>query len=675
MISGHFSIRRYIRKLDISVAYVFGMLITLSTNGTNEQRRFEEKESGEGILRAFSVLTDQTVAMRFNGKLMDLSAEISEDGEVSPVEVNSPDGIHILRHSGAHLLAQAVMELYKGALPTIGPVTEDPPGFYYDIWIHDFDSNDLNKIEAKMKEIVQRNYKIIRKQLKKDELLEMFKWNKFKVELIDDNVPDGTESSIYTQGEFTDFCLGPHVPSTGYLKSLKLLSVSNAYWKADENNESLVRIYGTAYPKDSQLKEYLQMMEEAKKRDHRKIGNEMDLFLMRPEYAPAFPIYTPKGVVLRNELINYMKYLNEKVGYEEVWTPNAFKTSLWEKSGHMSHYKENMFLMQIENEQYGMKPMNCPGHILIFQRKSWSYRELPVKYAEFGTVYRYERSGVTSGLLRVRAMTQDDGHAFIRMDQIEEEVGKLIDVIKEIYLETFQIKELKFKLSTRDEENKEKFVGSSDVWKRATEALKKALENRGIEFDTEEGEAAFYGPKIDVDVRDAVGRFWQLSTVQLDFFMPDQSHFDLKYIDQNNSPQQPVMIHRALYGTLDRFLGVMIEHFAGSFPVWLSPVQVKVLNISEDSQEYANRVSDELQKEGVRVERDLSNDTIGKKIRNAHKEKVPYLLIIGEKEEKEGRVSIRDRKDRQKNLVGLSEFINNILKEIRSKTTVLEICK
>ncbi len=650
------------------------MLVKFKRGDKTTEIRIDSPRSVLEILDMINYKDKDLIAAKIDDKLVDLSYIITTDTTIEPIEIDSEEGIHILRHSGAHILAQAVKELYPDALPTIGPVTEDPPGFYYDIKMKNISEEELKKIEDKMREIVKSNYKIIRKELKKEDLKKLFVDNPFKIELIEENVPDGSYSSVYQQGNFVDFCLGPHLPSTGYLRAFKLLSVSNAYWRGNEKGTPLVRIYGTAFPNEKMMKEYFAMLEEAKRRDHRKLGSELDLFIMRPEYGPSFPIYTPKGVALRNELINYMKELNRRAGYEEVWTPHAFKTSLWEKSGHMSHYKENMFLMEVENEEYGMKPMNCPGHILIYQRKAWSYRELPVRFSEFATVYRYEKSGVTSGLLRVRSITQDDGHAFVRMDQIEEEVGKLIDIINEVYYRTFGIKELKFKLSTRDENNKEKFTGSNAVWEKATEALMKSLENRGIKFEIKEGEAAFYGPKIDVDVRDAIGRYWQLSTIQLDFFMPDKDHFDLKYNDENNEPQQPVMIHRAIYGSLDRFMGVIIEHFAGAFPLWLSPIQTRVINISESSSEYSANIVKKLQQEGIRVDSDLSSETINKKIREAHTEKIPYTLIIGDKEVSGEKISVRDRKNRQKNLVTLESFITAIKKEISEKSLELNFC-
>lgn len=650
------------------------MLIKLQTSGVQQEKDFEGEVKAIDILRSFDSLIGTTIAARFNDNLIDLETEIEVDGTITPVDVTSDDGIHILRHSGAHLLAQAVTELYRDAKPVIGPVTEDPPGFYYDIRMEPLKEEDLNRIEDKMKEISHRNYKIERQELSKDDLMDMFKENTYKVELIRENVPEKSSSSVYKQGGFVDFCRGPHVPSTGYIKSFKLISTSTAYWRGKEENDSLVRIYGTAFPNAEDLKGYLRMIEESKRRDHRKLGTELDLFTMRSEYGPAFPLYTPKGTVLRNELIDYMKNLNKRYGWEEIWTPHAFKTTLWEKSGHMAHYRENMFLMEIEKEQYGMKPMNCPGHVLLYQRRSWSYRDLPIRFSEFGTVYRYERSGVTSGLLRVRSMTQDDGHAFVRADQIEEEVGNLLDMVNEVFLKTFKISELKYKLSTRDELNVNKFTGSDEIWKRATISLKNALDKRGLNYQVNEGEAAFYGPKIDVDARDAVGRYWQLSTIQLDFFMGDHDHFDLKYTDENNLPQQPIMIHRAIYGTLDRFMGVIIEHFAGNFPLWLSPIQVRVLNISEGSKEYGGTILSRLLDAGIRAEGDLSNDTINKKIRNAHHSKIPYLVIVGDKEVAEGKISIRDRKDKQRNMMDLSKFTLSVSEEIERKEIDLMVC-
>ncbi|MEM0140674.1 MAG: threonine--tRNA ligase [Thermoplasmatales archaeon] len=650
------------------------MLVSVTDSRGSVKLQVEGRDSIVNILKKAGMLTSTTVAAKFNGVLMDLEREIEEDGVLEPIDVNSDEGTYILRHSCAHLLANAVVDIYKDALPVVGPVTEDPPGFYYDISMNPIGEGDLLRIEERMKEIAEKNVKIVRRELSKDDLLKAFDWNKYKVELIEENVPDGGFSTVYQQGGFTDFCRGPHVPSTGFIKHFKLLSSSMAYWKGKEGNDALVRIYGTAFPTENALKEFLNIMDEVKKRDHRRLGSELDLFIMRSEYGPAFPLYTPYGATIRNELMDYMKKLNKKYGWEEVWTPHAFKTTLWEKSGHMAHYRENMFLMQVEDEEYGMKPMNCPGHILLFQRRSWSYRDLPVRFSEFGTVYRYERSGVTSGLLRVRSITQDDGHAFVRQDQIEEEVGNLLDLINEVYVKTLKITDLRFNLSTRGDADSEKYTGSLNIWNKATTALKSALDKRGLKYRENKGEAAFYGPKIDVDIKDAIGRYWQLSTIQLDFFMPDSEHFGLKYIDENNQPQQPVMIHRAIYGSLDRFMGVMIEHFAGAFPLWLSPVQARVINISEKSRDYSREVLEALKREGIRADGDLSNDTLNKKIRNARSLKIPYLLILGDRESSQRKVSVRDRKDRQRNMVDLSLFISLIRSEIEEKELDLNIC-
>ncbi|MEM1613356.1 MAG: threonine--tRNA ligase [Thermoplasmatales archaeon] len=651
------------------------MLVSVRSKEGSKEIKIEGKAIVADILNKAGTLTSTTVAAKFNGILIDLDREIDGDGVLEAVDLNSDEGTHILRHSCAHLLANAVVELFSDAKPVVGPVTQDPPGFYYDISMKPLHEEDLSRIEEKMREIAKSNLKITRRELSKSELLSMFKGNKYKTDLIMENVPDGGYSTVYQQGDFVDFCRGPHVPSTGFIKHFKLLSSSTAYWKGEEGSDVLVRIYGTAFPTESALKQYLTMMEEARKRDHRKLGSELDLFIMRSEYGPAFPLYTPNGVIIRNELIDYMKKLNKKYGWEEVWTPHAFKTTLWQKSGHMAHYRDNMFLMEVENEEYGMKPMNCPGHILLFQRRSWSYRDLPVKFSEFGTVYRYERSGVTSGLLRVRSITQDDGHAFVRQDQIEEEVGNLLDLINEVYVKTLKISDLRFNLSTRDDAESNKYTGSPEIWDKATSALRKALDKRNLNYRENRGEAAFYGPKIDVEIRDAIGRYWQLSTIQLDFFMPDAEHFNLKYVDENNQPQQPVMIHRAIYGSLDRFMGVIIEHFAGAFPLWLAPIQVRVINISEKSRAYSGEVLNVLKKEGIRADGDLSNDTLNKKIRNAHSLKIPYILILGDKESSQGKVSVRDRRDRQKNMLDLSFFLSQVKKEIEEKDIDLGVCE
>ncbi|GGM70904.1 threonine--tRNA ligase [Thermogymnomonas acidicola] len=639
----------------------------------------------------------RAVAVMAEGKIYDLRLSPEREVEAQVVTQDSEEGIRILRHSAAHLLAQAVTELYPGALPNAGPVTED--GFYYDIFMDPISSQDLERIEERMREIASRDIPIVREVHSRQELLSIFSCNRFKLDKIRANVPEGGQSTVYRQGEFVDFCQGPHVPSTGYLKHVKLLSVASTNYLGDPSRERLIRIYGTAFPDEKSLKQYLKNREEALRRDHRRIGEEMDLFVFNSERAPGFPLYTPYGAAIRNELIQYMRDLNRENGWLEVSTPHIFRDTIWKQSGHYAKYRPNMYVFQLEDgDGYGVKPMNCPGHITIFERRMYSFREMPVKLCEAGTVYRYEKSGEVGGLTRPRMFTIDDGHAFLRKDQIQEEVISILRMITRTFREILGITDMKFDLSVIDREHPENYLlsyrchscssvseiraaslqgelacpvcGSREIepdfsaWDEATEQLRKALESLNIQYKEYPGEAAFYGPKIDVHVKDALGRYWQFSTVQLDFFMP--INFDLTYVGSGGSKERVVMIHRAIYGSYERFMALLLENFAGKLPTWLSPIQVYITPVSNSYDDYAAEVSRALSREGIRVELDTSPETVAKKIRMIRQKRPAYIVVVGERERSSGSVTVRNRKDQQ-NSYGLSEFISRLKEEIRER--------
>ena len=582
--------------------------------------------------------------------------ENDEEIELEPIFSSDKSALYFLRHTAAHILAQAVKELFPEAKLGIGPPVED--GFYYDIYYNrPFNEEDLAKIEKRMKQIVKKNFPLERKVLNKSEAEKLFKELKedFKLELLKE-IPEN-EVSVYIQDNFIDLCRGPHVLSTGQVKAFKLLSVSGAYWKGDEKNPMLWRIYGTAFFSDKDLKEYLAWIEEVKRRDHRKLGKELELFTIEEEVGPGLVIWLPKGAIIRNIIENFWKEVHLKKGYQLVYTPHIALIKLWETSGHLDFYRENMFSpMELENRTYQLKPMNCPFHIFVYNQKRRSYKDLPIRLFELGTVYRFERSGVLHGLLRVRGFTQDDAHIFCREDQLEEELTQVLDLV--IYsLKLFGFEEYKIFLSTRPE----KFVGSPQIWDKAENALKQALENKGLEYEIDPGEGVFYGPKIDIKIKDALNRFWQCSTIQVDFNLPER--FNLVYVGEDNKFHRPIMIHRAIFGSLERFLGVLIEHYAGAFPFWLAPVQIKVLTLTDRNIPYGEKIVKILKNEGFRVEADFKNEKLNYKIRIAQKEKVPYMVIIGDKEEAENTISIRTRKGEIKNSVKLEEFIYQLKKE------------
>ncbi len=600
------------------------------------------------------------IGFKYKEELLDWHTSLknfnSDELELEPIFKKDKEALQFLRHTASHILAQAVKELFPEAKLGIGPPTED--GFYYDIsYERPFTEEDLKKIEKKVKEIIKKRLSLEREELSKEEATKLFKelGEVFKLELIKE-IPEEVVS-IYRQGDFVDLCKGPHVLSTGDVKAVKLLSVSGAYWKGDERNPMLWRIYGTAFFSKDELKVYLERLEEIKKRDHRKLGKELGLFAIEEDIGPGLVIWLPKGAIIRKIIEEFWIDQHYKYGYQLVYTPHIALRDLWKTSGHLDFYAENMFPpMELENRVYQLKPMNCPFHIYIYNQKRRSYRELPIRYCELGTVYRYERSGVLHGLLRVRGFTQDDAHIFCREDQLEEELTKVLELVT-YFLRVFGFSEYKIFVSTRPD----KFVGSPEIWDKAEEALKKALENKGLEYEIDPGEGVFYGPKIDLKIKDVLGRFWQCSTIQVDFNLPER--FDIVYVGEDNKFYRPIMIHRALLGSLERFLGVLIENYAGAFPFWISPVQIKVLTITDRTVSYGEKVSKRLLEEGFRVETDFRSEKLNYKIRMAQQEKVPYMIILGDKEEEQSVISVRTRKGEVINNISLEEFINQLKKE------------
>lgn len=560
-------------------------------------------------------------------------------------------------HTTSHILAQAVKRIFPEAKLAIGPAIEN--GFYYDFDVEKpFSEEDLAKLEDEMKKIIKEDEPLERFELPREEAIKLMQERKepYKVELIED-LPEGEVISFYKQGDFTDLCRGPHLPSTGCVKAVKLLTSSGAYWRGDEHNKMLQRIYGISFPKASQLEEYLNMLEEAKKRDHKKLGKELELFMLAPE-GPGFPFFLPKGMVLRNILEDYWKKLHKENGYVEIKTPIILNEELWHQSGHWQHYKENMYTTKIDDIDYGIKPMSCPGGILVYKSKLHSYKELPIRAAELGLVHRHEKSGQLNGLFRVRCFTQDDAHIYCLESQIEEEVKGVIRLVDEIYSK-FGF-DFTIELSTRPENS----MGSDELWKVAEKALENVLNDLGKDYVLNPGDGAFYGPKIDFHIRDCLGRDWQCGTIQLDFQMPER--FDMTYIGEDGEKHRPVMLHRAIFGSIERFIGIITEHFAGAFPTWLAPVQVKVMAISDNQLEYAKGVVEKLQEKGIRVELDDRQEKIGYKIREAQLQKIPYMLILGEKEVESQKVGVRSRKDGDIGAMEIDEFVAKIEDEVEN---------
>ncbi|MDD3225548.1 MAG: threonine--tRNA ligase [Clostridium sp.] len=603
-------------------------------------------------------LYKKSIGAKLNGKRAELMQPINEDSRLEILTFDDEDGKWILRHTASHILAQAMKRLYPNVKLAIGPAIDD--GFYYDfdadfpITVEMFD-----KIEKEMNKIVKENLPLERFELPRDEAIKFMKERNedYKVKLIED-LPEDETISFYKQGDFTDLCAGPHVPSTGKVKVIKLLSVAGAYWRGNEKNKMLQRIYGTAYTKKADLEAYLHMMEEAKKRDHRKIGKELDLFSIHEE-GPGFPFFHPKGMVIINILENYWREVHTKAGYDEIKTPIILNEKLWHQSGHWDHYKENMYFTKIDDEDYAIKPMNCPGAILIYKNAIHSYRDLPIRLGELGLVHRHEKSGALQGLMRVRCFTQDDAHIFMTKDQITDEILGVIKLIDSFY-KVFGF-EYYLELSTRPENS----MGSDEDWEIATNGLISALKAAGLPYKVNEGDGAFYGPKIDYHLKDCIGRTWQCGTIQLDLQMPER--FDLSYVGKDGEKHRPVMVHRVVFGSIERFMGILIEHYAGAFPTWLAPVQVRVMNISDAQSEYLDRIVKMLKEAGIRVESDTRNEKIGYKIREAQMQKIPYMLILGDKEVSAEKVSVRGRKDGDLGQLNVDEFIDRVRAEVARK--------
>lgn len=607
------------------------------------------KKISEGLARV-------ALAGIVNGEVKDLRYELNKDCKLEIVTFDNLEGKKAYWHTTSHIMAQAIKRIFPEVKLAIGPSIDN--GFYYDFDVEKpFTEDDLAKIENEMKKIIKEDLAIERFTLPRDEAIKFMKEKQepYKVELIED-LPEDEEISFYKQGEFTDLCAGPHVMKTGSIKAVKLLTTSGAYWRGNEKNKMLQRIYGISYPKASQLEEYLNMLEEAKKRDHKKLGKELELFMMTGE-GPGFPFFLPKGMVLRNVLEDYWRKIHTLNGYQEVKTPVMLNEELWHRSGHWDHYKDNMYTTKIDEQDFALKPMNCPGGMLVYKSKMHSYKDLPIRMGELGLVHRHEKSGQLNGLFRVRCFTQDDAHIFCLPEQIESEIINLMHLINQVYSLfgfTYTVE-----LSTRPENS----MGSDEEWATAENALKKALEHENMEYVINEGDGAFYGPKIDFHIKDSLGRDWQCGTIQLDFQMPER--FDLTYIGQDGEKHRPVMLHRVVFGSIERFIGVLIEHYAGAFPTWLAPVQVKILTISDKQKAYANKIVEKLMNEGIRVEVDDREEKIGYKIREAQLQKIPYMLIVGDKEVETNAVGVRARKDGDIGQMPIDEFICKIKAEIK----------
>ncbi len=628
-------------------------------------------------------LEKNAVGALFNGELIDVHTPITTDGEIRIITPKDSESLEILRHSAAHVLAKAVKRIFgeERVKLGIGPATQE--GFYYDFDLPEtISEEDLEKIEKEMQKIIENKEPFVREEVTREKAQELFKDDPYKLELLSD-IPEGEKITIYWLGnDFYDLCRGPHVEHAGMIKAFKLLSVAGAYWRGDSKNKMLQRIYGTAFWKKKELEEYLHRLEEAKKRDHRVLGKQLDLFSIYEEAGPGLVFWHPNGAILRQEIENWVEEEHRKRGYQRIYTPHIMKADLWKTSGHYNFYRENMFFVpvvehdeeeRLGNEEvpltceeiekanwYAVKPMNCPGHILIYKSKVRSYRDLPIRFFEFGTVYRYEKSGSLHGLLRVRGFTQDDGHIFCRPNQLKEEIQGVLDYVMEM-LNTFNL-DYVINIGTKPD----KYIGSDEAWEHATQALIDALKERGFEYNIVEGDGAFYGPKIDIAVLDAIGRKWDGPTIQVDFNLPER--FDLTYVDKDGQKKRPVMVHRAIMGSIERFIGLLIEHYAGLFPVWLAPIQVVIIPVSDKYLEYADEVYERLKKAGVRVQLDDESAKVGYKIRKAETMKIPYMLVVGEKEQQSGTVSVRSKKEGDLGAMDVDAFVSKILKEIKEKT-------
>ncbi len=606
----------------------------------------------EGLLR-------QSLGAVVNGEILGLDDKVYEDADFKVVKFEDKEGKQIFWHTASHIMAYAIQELYPDTKFAIGPSTET--GFYYDLDLeHRFVEEDFKAIEDKMKEIAKKDLPVERIEISREEALKHFKekGQDYKVELIND-LPADEKITMYKIGDFIDLCKGPHLLSTKKIKAIKLLSIAGAYWRGDSNNKMLQRLYGIAFEKQSQLEEYITRREEAEKRDHRKLGKELDLFSMHEE-GPGFPFFHPNGMILRNNLLNWWRGVLEENGYGEILTPIILNEALWHRSGHWDHYKDNMYFTKIDDGDYAVKPMNCPGSILVYNSNNHSYRDLPIRLAEYGIVHRHELSGALHGLFRVRTFTQDDAHVYCLFSQVKDEVFKMIDLADYLY-STFGFK-YSIELSTRPDD----YMGELDAWNLAEKSLKEALEEKNLPYTINEGDGAFYGPKIDFHLEDAIGRTWQCGTIQLDFQLPE--NFDLTYVDENGERKRPVMLHRALLGSVERFMGILIEHFAGKFPLWLSPVQVEVIPVSDKFKDFAESIADKLHAAGLRVHLDGRAEKVGYKIREAQVKKINYMLVIGEKEETSGKLSVRKRNGEEVQDVDVDEFVASLKEEIKNKT-------
>ena len=635
-------------QAEVTVVLPDGTELPVPAGSTVEDVAYE---IGPGLGR-------DTVAGKIDGELVERHATVHDGARIEIVTEGSDEYLQVLRHSAAHVFAQALQRLFPEATLTIGPYTDE--GFYYDVTDVDLDEDDLREIESEMDAIIEADYEIERVVRSREDALEIYADNEFKRQILDEEAA-GEEVTFYKQDGWQDLCRGPHVESTGEIGAAKLLEVSAAYWRGDEENETLTRVYGTAFASESDLKEYLDLREEAKERDHRKIGQEMNLFSIPTVTGPGLPLYHPPGKTVLRELSDFANELNREHGYEEVETPHLFRTELWKRSGHYDNYHDDMFILDVNDEEYGLKPMNCPGHATIFDQQSWSYRDLPKRYFENGKVYRKEQRGELSGLSRVWSFTIDDGHLFVRPDQIRAEIESVIEMIFEV-VETLGL-EVDVALATRPE----KSVGGDEIWETAEEQLREVLESGGYDYDIEPGDGAFYGPKIDFGFEDALGRVWDGPTVQLDFNMPER--FGLTYTGEDNEEHRPVMIHRALYGSYERFFMVLIEHFDGNFPPWLAPEQVRILPISDATLGYAHRVRNALTEAGIRAEVEDRDWTIGRKIRQGHDDRLPYMVIVGDDEAEAGTISVRDRFENQQGDVDLDAFVDHLVTEYEQRRT------
>ncbi len=604
-------------------------------------------------------LARNAVCAKVNGALVDLSHPLSEGDTLEIITLKDKEGLAVYRHTCAHVLAQALKTVYPTCKLSIGPVIEN--GYYYDVdFVTPITQADLEKVEAEMKKIIKGNFPIERFTLPRNEAIALMKEysEDYKVELIED-LPEGETISFYKQGNFTDLCRGPHLSSTGKIKAFKLTSIAGAYWRGDEHNKMLTRIYGTAFAKKDEMEAYFTMLEEAKKRDHTKLGKELKLFAILNE-GKGLPFFLPNGMVLKNTLIDYWRQIHTREGYVEVSTPIMLNKSLWETSGHWYHYRDNMYTTKVDEEDFAIKPMNCPGGILVYKNEPHSYKDLPIRMGELGLVHRHEKSGQLPGLFRVRCFTQDDAHIFMTREQIKDEIKGVVRLINEVYT-LFGFK-YHVELSTRPENS----MGSDEDWNTATEALRSALDDMGLSYVVNEGDGAFYGPKIDFHLEDSIGRTWQCGTIQLDFQLPQR--FEMEYVGEDGQKHQPIMVHRVAFGSIERFIGILIEHFAGKFPVWLAPLQVKILPITDRQEAYAKELCAKMKERGIRVSVDDRNEKIGYKIREAQLEKLPYMLVVGEKEASENLVAVRRRDKGDMGAVNADEFIETIVKEIEEKT-------